>query len=193
MWVFEGTADNSMIAAEYAKSLRLGEINYLIKQIEESQKDKKTEILNEATYTGLLKILRNIDATDVFIPLDIFSEMEPDLYKEKTIERDGFYEYIIVGNNKIRVHWSNKFIQFNKIFLLDSSGVEWKQKVVKNMLPPKNFENSKDLTDTNDIIQIRYEPKSKDINLLLRLVFTATVNPEKAKIVDISKSIQTRT
>lgn len=190
-WIFEGTADNSMVAYEFSNSLRLSEIKYLLKKIKESYPE--TDTLNEVTYEEFLRILTPLrKPTDIFIPIKIFVDMHR-FYSEAIFERDSHYTYLKVGDNKIRMHWSNKLLPFNEIFILEESGVTWLQKRVKDMTvsmardPP----GIKLLTKKDDILQISVKiSDANSVNFLMRLVAKAEVDKEKVKIVNLSKHLR---
>ena len=187
-WIFEGNTGNEMIASDYAQGLMDSEINYLIRKMKESQKSKNVYLINDINYKELINCFTSIEnATDVFIPLNLF--YNPRFYRNFEIERR---KYLKMGNKKFRVHHSNKFVPFDKILILDSSGVTWSQKKVKDMAESraKDPEGLKLLTNEDNILQISAKINDLDsVLFIIRLVASASINPEKVRMVNISKKL----
>ena len=190
-WIFEGNADNRLIASEYANGLQHAEFNYLIKKMEDSQKSEKMYLIKEIVQKQLSEHVSSLEnATDLFIPLKVWCSKDfryCDNFKQKF---DDGQTYIRIGSIKLRVHLSNKFMPFDKIFILDRSGIKWSQKKVKDMgvsraHDPKGL---KLLTSEDNILQISAK-KNEDnsVQFLIRLLAGAIIDSEKVRIINISK------
>ena len=91
----------------------------------------------------------------------------------------------------MRVHWSSNSIPFDKIFVIDSSGVEWSQKKVKDMnISRGDTQGMTLMTNKDGIIQISAQERDDgNVGLLIRLVAKAEIDPDKVRIIEIPKDI----
>ena len=135
-WIFEGSVDNTMIAKDYIDDLKHLETNYFINKLEDSQKDQNSYSINKIDPEELANHFLSINnATDLFIPLNIvFNKQFYSFYNQHPYFEMKGLDRIKIGNKSLRLHWSTNSIPFDKIFVLDSSGVKWSQKKVKNMV-----------------------------------------------------------
>lgn len=187
-WIFEGNASNELIASEYARGLMQSEVNYIIRKMEESQKSRSVYLINDINKKELTNHFLSIEnATDIFLPLKLF--YNPQFHHNFEIQDRTFLK---VGDKKIRVHHSNKFKPFDKIFVLDSSGIKWSQKKVEDMKvsQTKDPQGLKLLTSKDDILQISAKINDLDsVLFLIRLVAGASIDPEKVRMINISKNL----
>ena len=187
-WIFNGDASNNNIASEYANGLRQSEINYLIKKMEDSQKSRDVPSINSIDFDEISKHFLSLEnVTDIFIPLKIFYKRS--FYSNFDIKD---HTHLMLGTKKVRIHISNKFIPFDKIFILDSSGVIWSQKRVEDMGVSRAHDSKavKLLTNEDGVLQISKEEKGDgSVLFLIRLVAGAIIDPEKVRMINISKKL----
>lgn len=188
-WVFEGNASNNEIAREYANALNYSEILYLIKKMEESQKSKTIYSINDINFKELHNYFLSLEnVTHLFIPAKLASS--------KNFCYNSYFEivergrYIQIGAKKLRLHMSkSELLPFDKIFVLDSSGVKWSQKKVKdmNISRAKDPEGLKLLTKEDGILQLSAKINDDDsVLFLMRLVAGAVIDPNKVKMINMS-------
>jgi len=138
----EDDVDNSFLAGDFARSIVFGEQNFILSQL--LQKANRSEIqshnIEKFSYLALIDIIRKayVTPTDIFIPIDLsyWNEVHDWLYKGRAKYEDDHQLYILVGNDKIRVHWSTKAIPFNDIFFIDRNGLRIVQKKFEDMIEP---------------------------------------------------------
>ena len=187
-WIFTESADNSLIGSDYADALERGEIMELLKSIDKTKKDKESDILKEVSYTELNRIcLHTHKPTDLFMPLELFIKLYQ-LYPLDKIKRDDQGQtYLKVGSNKVRLHWSNKYLPFKKIYLLDSSGIRWTQKRVKDM---SSYEDLKSISNPDDLVYIAYKELKgeRKVKFLIRVVYRIDIlDKNKMHIIRVPK------
>jgi len=186
-WVFTGTADNRPVASECTRSLVLSEKEFLIKKMENSQEKSEYRSIKSIEYKEFLKEMSELKfiPTDIFLPISTFLDVYK-FYKEGLVHVEGQL-YLKFKKHKIRVHWSNKFLPFNKIYILDSSGIKCIQKQSRHMIN-EQYSDHRELTDKNDILQIRAKILSSDkVDFLMRIILSVSVDSNKVRILEVPR------
>ncbi len=135
--------DNSMLSKDFARSIVFGEKNFILSKLIELSQENKIPLvpISEFSYPEIVQaILRNVDnPTDIFVPIDepYYNEVHDWLYKNNAEYKDDLY--IIVGNSRIKVHWSTKYTPLNHVVVSNKDGLIVVQKKFNEMLEPKGL------------------------------------------------------
>lgn len=149
----EGNFENSILAADFARSLAFGEVNYILDFLTQEAKDNRIQVfeMTKFSYDNLISNILRLEEppTDIFIPIDhiYWNTVHDWIYQGRAKYEDGFY--IILNGIKMRVHWSSKAKPFNNVFLINRKGIDIIQ---------KNYEDMKLLRD----VEILYSYKDNE-------------------------------
>jgi hypothetical protein len=187
-WVFRDNSDNTIIGGDFATAIGNSEMNCVIKKFEEVSSPIKIEKFDASHLLNAVYKLQ-YEPTDIIIPIGLYLN----LYKEF-----GNYLSYEPGNTffnkKIRVHFSNKLIPTENIFVSNSNGVHWIQKYSRDI--PK-FKDQPDYLETvgNDsMIQIlagQYPNKPDDIDFVVRTVAAVDIRKNASLKIELPDDITT--
>lgn len=166
--------NNTFLGQQIGESVGYGEMNYFIKQITETITPKQT--IDYFDYKKFIEIIGQLP----FTPTHILLPIEP-YFKEvhnwtDLIKYDSEGLKLIFGNNKIEVEFSNRYLDFKDVIILDKSGIFTHQKTVKNMIPIPEFRNYKNLTDDDNILQILMGEDLDQYDFIVRSVLSIQIN-----------------
>lgn len=164
--------DNSILAQDFAESMHLGLINFILQSVFNTVKPQKNTI--EFSFENF-KELRNIEKiTDIFIPIDLIQNIYS-WVKYSALEF-GETEILVLNDNKIRIHWLPKEFNFDELILINSDSINLIRKKVNQIKEIKSFKNYERFGE--DYLDIRMGLKDNKLALLLRTVSKVIVKKE---------------
>ncbi|MBS3053255.1 MAG: hypothetical protein J4469_02020 [Candidatus Aenigmarchaeota archaeon] len=180
--------DNTVLAADFARSVVLGEKNFFLKHMIKISEDElipriKLDSFNFQLISGA--ILKNInDPTDIFIPLkESYYNAIYDLYGREVFN-EGNAEFISIGNFRLRVHWvADESIK--NIVAIDERGTRIIQKRFEDMIIPKGFNQPKYSFRPKSNIRIDFAESNQEdkFDVYMRTVISIENPKEKSSCV----------
>jgi len=104
------------------RSIAIGEQNYFMSIIEKSFTTRKVDDMIEMAHC--LEDMPGLDLTTAFVPIAYFMDLH---FPENPIYRVSHEDarYLIIGDRKARVFWSNNYVEFNKFYFIGKGSVQW--------------------------------------------------------------------
>lgn len=104
------------------RSIAIGEQKYFMSEIEKSFTTKKVDDMIEMA--RCLEGVPDLDLTAAFVPIAYFMDLH---FPENPICRVSYEDarYLIIGDKKARVFWSNNYVEFNKFYFIGKRSVQW--------------------------------------------------------------------
>ncbi len=189
---FRGDVDNTFLGAQIGENIAFGEINYLTDQLKK-EIDSKIVDKNLLDYETLVNELKSLpegfNPKNLLIPIDHYIEFYNVFTTKAKIEYDKSETAISVENIKLKIFWSNRYMDFKEIYLLGEGAVEWifkQSNQMKEVISDKVRYNYYDKSVDDIDIFYGLHPEYK-IHFGVRTVACANINKGKVRIYKIDK------
>lgn len=170
-WFTDPTILPDFVFTEFGRGIAIGEENYIVQQIL-TYREITSKRLEKFDYESLVRTLRELEPAEslvLFAPIKYFVPMHMDWAKKQgrvLFEKND----LLVDNTRVRVFWSSKYVDFDKIILARKTFGQWVAKpTVENRLKVEVSESEK---------------KPDKLELKAQTVFKFTIlNPDQIRVL----------
>ena len=145
-WFTDPTILPDFVFTQFGRGIAIGEENYIVQQIL-THKEITPKRLETFDYESLVETLRELEPAEslvLFVPIKYFVPVHVDWSREQgriLMEKND----LLVDNTRIRVFWSSKYVDFDKIILARKTFGQWVSKpTVENRLKVEVIESEKE-------------------------------------------------
>jgi hypothetical protein len=146
-WFLDPTVIPDFVFMEFGRSIALGEKKYLIEQMVSNEKirHEKIEVIDYDILSEFVsEFPSSFQPSVLFVPIKYFVEMLVDWTREKKkmlVARN----FIEIDGTKLKIFWSNKYVDFKEIIVANPMFGEWMAKpTVDQRLRIELVESEKD-------------------------------------------------
>jgi len=188
--------DNSMVAADFTRDIVIGERDFVLKTILESE-DVPRYYAESFDYEEFAKILMKMDnPTDIFIPIEpYFKPLNKWIFanREQIKFAPGKEVLILVENKEIQTHWITSDRKINDIVVVDKNKLKVIQKtfgqsnIPKEIIPIKEFSH---YSNKKRLMLYFGEKDDKNFDFVFKSVISKPeFNKESAIIINVKNKI----
>lgn len=192
-WVFEESADNSVIAYDFANAIANGEKNILHRALSSCTIEETISRPDVSEFQSRIES-RFEEVQFILIPLDFWSEMRKAGIDRSDVDYKGQSKggttRLRIGDRMVPIIHSHKNFEFDDIFVVGSEALDIVQKLNFQMDSIEDQPNYLDnLTENNSPLQIMagVDPEERDkVDFIIRSVLGVNVDENEILRAEVS-------